>query len=113
MDNQGLGTGCVLVASYSCALKATLQLPEFPEDVTTYSLVFSLWTAAYAFGSFLGTSLAGVLYDNLGWRWGCATVLTIALSLRAACVANKRNNKKLEGRNEEHKVEMKDTILNK
>ena len=36
---QGLGTGCVLVASYSCALKATLEMPEFPEEVTTYSLV--------------------------------------------------------------------------
>ena len=115
---QGLGTGCVLVASYSCALKATLQMPEFPEDVTTYSLVSSLWTAAYAFGSFLGTSLAGLLYDSLGWRWGCATVqclliVTIALSLRAACVANKSSYKKLEGRNEEHKVEMKVSSLNK
>ena len=36
---QGLGTGCVLVASYSCALKATLEMPEFPEEVTTFSLV--------------------------------------------------------------------------
>ena len=103
---QGLGTGCVLVASYSCALKATLELSEYPEDVTTYSLVSSLWTAAYALGSFLGTSLAGVLYDTLGWRWGCATVqwlliVTIALSLRAACVGNKSNYKELEGANVE------------
>ena len=103
--------GCVLVASYSCALNTTLQLPEFPEDVTTYSLVSSLWTAAYALGSFLGTSLAGLLYDNLGWRWGCATVqclllVTIALSLRAASsVANKSNYTELDGTNEEDRVE--------
>ena len=108
---QGLGTGCVFVASYSCALKATLQLPEFPEDITTYSLVSSLWTAAYALGSFLGTSLAGLLYDNLGWRWGCATVqclllVTIALSLRAASsVDNVSNYIELDGSNEEDKVE--------
>merc|ERR1712130_127206 len=107
---QGIGTGCVLVASYSCALKATLQLPEFPEDVTTYSLVSSLWTAAYALGSFLGTSLAGLLYDNLGWRWGCATVqclllVTIAFSLRAAVSVAKQNNyKELEGSNKEDRV---------
>ena len=108
---QGIGTGCVLVASYSCALNTTLQLPEFPEDVTTYSLVSSLWTAAYALGSFLGTSLAGLLYDNLGWRWGCATVqclllVTIVFSLRAASsVDNQSNYTELEGSNEEDRVE--------
>ena len=66
---QGIGTGCVMVSSYSCALKATLRLPEFPEDVTTYSLVSSLWTAAYSLGSVFGTGLAGLLYDTMGWRW--------------------------------------------
>ena len=39
----GFGTGSVLVASYSCALNAALQMPAYPEDIKTYSLVSSLW----------------------------------------------------------------------
>ena len=70
----GCGTGAVLVASYSCALHAARQLPNFPDDVKTYSLVSSLWTAAFAIGSFLGTSLAGVLFDHVGWQWSCVAV---------------------------------------
>ena len=79
-------------------------------------MVSSLWTAAYALGSFLGTSLAGLLYDNLGWRWGCATVqclllVTIALSLRAASSVDKVINYiELEGSNEEDRVEKGDAI---
>merc|ERR1711974_597 len=70
----GFGTGSVFVASYSCALNAARQMPAYPEDVKTYSLVSSLWTAAYAIGSFLGTSLAGLLFDNIGWAWSCTAV---------------------------------------
>ena len=44
----GSGTGAVLVASYSCALHAARQLPNFQDDVKTYSLISSLWTAAFA-----------------------------------------------------------------
>ena len=115
---QGLGTGCVLVASYSCALKATLEMPEFPEEVTTYSLVSSLWTAAYALGSFLGTSLAGLLFDAFGWRWGCVIVqclliVTVALSLRAASLARMKNYKELEGDNQEDMMDTGVSNLNK
>lgn len=81
---QGVGTGCVLVASYSCALAAALELGTFPRDVSTYSLVSSLWTAAYALGSFLGTSVAGALYDTLGWAWGCALV-QVLVAATAGC----------------------------
>ena len=73
-SNARCGTGAVLVASYSCALHAARQLPNFPDDVKTYSLVSSLWTAAFAIGSFLGTSLAGVLFDHVGWQWSCVAV---------------------------------------
>ena len=90
----GSGTGAVLVASYSCALHAARQLPNFQDDVKTYSLVSSLWTAAFAIGSFLGTSLAGVLFDHLGWQWSCVAVqalifVTLLPSLGAAFHSNK------------------------
>ena len=86
--------------------------------MTTYSLVSSLWTAAYALGSFLGTSLAGLLYDTFGWRWGCVIVqslllVTIVLSLRAASLARMSNYKELEGENQEERMDMAVSNLKK
>ena len=98
----GFGTGSVLVASYSCALNAARQIPaSYPEDVKTYSLVSSLWTAAFAIGSFLGTSLAGLLFDNIGWAWSCTGVqaliaITLVLSLVAACQDKKSKCESLD-----------------
>ena len=93
-------------------------MPEFPEEVTTYSLVSSLWTAAYALGSFLGTSLAGLLFDTFGWRWGCVIVqglllVTIVLSLRATSSARMKNYKELEGENQEDRMDIAVSSLNK
>ena len=86
--------------------------------MTTFSLVSSLWTAAYALGSFLGTSLAGLLYDTFGWRWGCVIVqglllVTIGLSLRAALSARMNNYKELEGENQEDGRDIAVLNLNK
>ena len=83
-------------------------MPAYPEDVKTYSLVSSLWTAAFAIGSFLGTSLAGLLFDNIGWEWSCAAVqglifTTLVPSLVAACQDKKGKSKSLEGINHEAK----------
>jgi len=112
----GFGTGSVLVASYSCALNAARQMPAYPEDVKTYSLVSSLWTAAFAIGSFLGTSLAGLLFDNIGWAWSCTAVqglifITLVLSLGAACQEKKSKYNSLEGINQEDKLKMEDENL--
>ena len=87
-----------MTAAYSCALNEALQTPTFPEDVQTYSLVSSLWTASFAIGSFLGTSLAGPLFDNIGWDWSCTVVqglipMVLAFSVTAAYVVRQRNQK--------------------
>ena len=83
--------------------------------MTTFSLVSSLWTAAYALGSFLGNSLAGLLFDTFGWRWGCVIVqglllVTIVLSLRAALSARMNNYKELEGENQKDRIDI--AVLN-
>ena len=112
----GIGAGCVLVASYSCALNAALQMPAYPEDVKTYSLVSSVWTAAFAIGSFLGTSLAGLLFDHIGWKWSCAAVqglisTTLVLSLVAAWHDQKGKPKSLERINHEDRKRAEGTNL--
>ena len=100
----GFGTGAVLVASYSCALNAARQLPGFPDDVSTYSLVSSFWTAAYAIGSFFGTSLAGLLFDHVGWEWSCTAVqglvfVALVPSLGILCRDKRSKYKEVEGVN--------------
>ena len=87
-----------MTAAYSCALNEALQTPTFPEDVQTYSLVSSLWTASFAIGSFLGTSLAGPLFDNIGWAWSCTVVqgliaIVLAFSVAATRVVRRRKQK--------------------
>ena len=62
---QGVGNAGILVSSYSCTLAAALAMPQYEDDVSTYSLISSLWTASYALGNFLGPTLAGVLYDQV------------------------------------------------
>ena len=112
----GAGHASVLAASYSCALIAARQMPEYPEDVKTYSLVSSLCTAAFAIGRFLGTSLAGPLFDHVGWEWSCAAVqvlisATLVLSLVAACQDQKGKSQPLEGINHEEKKKTETTPL--
>ena len=114
--SQGIGSATILVSSYSCALNAARQMPAYPEDVKTYSLVSSLWTAAFAIGSFLGTSLAGLLFDNIGWPWSCTAVqvliaITLVLSFGAAWRDRKSKYKSLEGINREDKLNMEEENL--
>ena len=47
-----------------CALNAGCA-----NDVSTYSLVSSIWTSAFALGAFIGPTLSGVLYDKVGFAW--------------------------------------------
>ena len=71
---QGVGSAAVLVSSYSCVLRSALQIPGYGEDLATFSIISGLWTAAFALGNCLGPSVAGVLYDQVGFRWGTVSV---------------------------------------
>ena len=78
---QGAGSATVVVSSYSACLLSTLAIPspKYPDSVSTFSLVSGLWTSAFALGNFVGPSLAGVLYDQVGFRWGTAPVQGVLL----------------------------------
>ena len=62
---QGVGSAAVLVSSYSCALRSALKLDGYGEDLSTFSIISGLWTAAFALGNCLGPSVAGVLFDQV------------------------------------------------
>lgn len=40
----------------------------FPNNMETYGLISGLWTSTFAFGAFIGPSVAGILYDTVGFR---------------------------------------------
>lgn len=78
---QGAGSATVVVSSYSACLLSTLSIPSpnYPDSVSTFSLVSGVWTSAFALGNFVGPSIAGVLYDQVGFRWGTAPVQGVIL----------------------------------
>ncbi|GLG92742.1 MFS-type transporter SLC18B1, partial [Gryllus bimaculatus] len=64
---HGLGIAAQLVASFTDALRTCVE-HGFPNDLETYGLVSGLWTSTFALGAFIGPSVAGFLYDSLGFR---------------------------------------------
>ena len=53
-----VGGGAVLVAGFTEAQRSAVAR-GFPDDMTTYSLISSIWTAAFALGAFVGPTVAG------------------------------------------------------
>lgn len=53
----------------------------FNDDIGTYGILSGLWTASFSLGAFIGPSVAGVLYDSVGFRNGTLFVIVIHLIL--------------------------------
>ena len=59
----GVGLGAELVAGFTEAQRSAVAR-GFPDDMTTYSLISSIWTAAFALGAFVGPTAVGKYRDN-------------------------------------------------
>ena len=70
---HGLGFSAELVATFSGSHKEAL-LAGLPDDLSTYGLVSGLWASSFALGAFIGPTVAGVLYDTIGFGWGTTCV---------------------------------------
>lgn len=64
---------------YANGLNICSRTHTFPNNIETFGLVSGLWTSAFALGAFIGPSVAGVLYDNAGFR--NASMLIFALHI--------------------------------
>ncbi|XP_034232690.1 MFS-type transporter SLC18B1-like isoform X2 [Thrips palmi] len=64
---HGLGLSCLMVPTFSDAISSAV-CAGFPDDLTTYGVVSGLWAASFALGAFVGPSVAGVLFDTVGFR---------------------------------------------
>ena len=80
---QGAGAASVLVSTYSSSLAATLAKAGYTDSPSTFSLVSGLWTSAFALGNFLGPTVAGALYDQIGFQWGTVCVQVVLGSVIA------------------------------
>ena len=70
----GVGLGAQLVASFSLAQKSAVA-KGFPDGISTYALVSSIWTSSFALGAFVGPTAAGAMYDLVGFEW--STLFTV------------------------------------
>ena len=67
MTIHGFGLGASVVGGFSDAHKSAIKC-GFPDTIDTYGLVSGLWTSVFALGNFVGPTLAGVMYEEVGGR---------------------------------------------
>ena len=88
------------MAAFSEAQKAAIRT-GFPDNLTTYALVSSIWTSTFALGAFVGPTAAGSLYDAVGFRW--STLFTVAWNVLVGVAAlvlilfNRRTQRRRSG----------------
>lgn len=70
----GLGSGGTIVASFVGSFRDTIKR-GFPDDLSTYGLVSSVFTVSHSMGAFVGPTLGGYLLDTMGYRMGTMVLL--------------------------------------
>lgn len=60
---HGVGFAATLVSGFALAHREAVA-NGFPDNIHTYALISSLWTATFALGAFVGPSIAGVLVSE-------------------------------------------------
>ncbi|CAL8093265.1 unnamed protein product [Orchesella dallaii] len=83
---QGLGIGAVFVSSFILALRHSIDA-GFPDNVATYSVVSGMWASVLALGLFIGPSIAGYLFEAVGFQWGSVFVCGAGVILSIAVLA--------------------------
>lgn len=71
---HGIGLGAQVVAGFADAHHQALAA-GFPDTVDTYGLISGLWTSVFALGAFIGPTVAGILFDAVGFPWAALFVV--------------------------------------
>ncbi|KAJ9589247.1 hypothetical protein L9F63_017546, partial [Diploptera punctata] len=75
---EGFGTAAIMVPCFSDILSAAYKR-GFPNDLSTYGVVSGIWASAFSLGAFIGPSMAGFLYDKVGFQ--LATLFPISAEI--------------------------------
>ncbi|GIY40328.1 MFS-type transporter SLC18B1 [Caerostris extrusa] len=90
---MGLGLGCKLVCAFTGTLQDTVNR-GLPPDLSTYGLVSSMIASSQSLGAFIGPSIGGYLYDELGFRKASMTLMVleiVLIILLIISICNKKN----------------------
>merc|ERR1712141_997821 len=71
---QGIGLGAQVVSGFADAHRQAI-LNGFPDTIDTYGLISGLWTSVFALGAFVGPTLAGILFDAVGFPWAAMLII--------------------------------------
>jgi len=71
---QGIGLGAQVVSGFADAHRQAI-LNGFPDTIDTYGLISGLWTSVFALGAFIGPTLAGILFDAVGFPWAAMLII--------------------------------------
>merc|ERR1712080_154588 len=71
---QGIGLGAQVVSGFADAHRQAI-LNGFPDTIDTYGLISGLWTSVFALGAFIGPTLAGIMFDAVGFPWACMLIV--------------------------------------
>ena len=69
-----MGLGAEVVSGFADAHKSAIG-GGFPDTIDTYGLISGLWTSTFALGAFVGPTVAGILFDNIGFPWATLFVI--------------------------------------
>ena len=47
----------------------------FPDTIDTYGLISGLWTSVFALGAFVGPTVAGILFDAVGFPYATMFII--------------------------------------
>ncbi|KAL7632068.1 UNVERIFIED_CONTAM: hypothetical protein RMT77_017609 [Armadillidium vulgare] len=75
-----IGISSQIVSSFICFNKITIYL-GFPDDISTYGMVSSLFSTCMSFGGMTGTLVGGFLYDTIGVPWGLHVIILLYILL--------------------------------
>ena len=56
----------------------------FPDNIDTHGLISGLWTSVFALGAFVGPTLAGILFDAVGFPMATSFIIVAELAAIAA-----------------------------
>ena len=71
---QGIGLGAQVVSGFADAHRQAI-LNGFPDTIDTYGLISGLWTSVFALGAFIGPTLAGIMFDAVGFPWAAMLIV--------------------------------------
>lgn len=75
------------MAGFADAHKSAIA-SGFPDTIDTYGLVSGLWTSTFALGAFIGPTLAGILFDSVGFPYGTLLIIIIHIFVLLLLLVN-------------------------